>query len=145
MMNPFGEVNWNPGFAEKRKFAVSCIVGFPVLAGFFSLITWLATQAWKPFFVWLGVIGFAVGVVLWLLPSMARPFYLAWHFIGCCIGFIVGNILLIAFYYIIITPIGLLLQGWGRLSLRKSFNKEASTYWVDVKKKVDLNRYYRQF
>jgi thiol:disulfide interchange protein len=144
-MNPFSEVNWNPGFAEKRKFAESCIVGFPLLAAFFSLITWLATHTWKPFFLWLGVIGFAVGMVLWLLPAIARPFYLAWYFIACCIAFVIGNVLLVAFYYMIITPIGLLLQGSGKLSLQKSFDKETSTYWVDVKKRVDFNRYYRQF
>jgi hypothetical protein len=145
MMNPFSDVNWNPGLAEKRKFAKSLIVGFPVLAAFFSVVTWLGQPTWKPFFLWLGVIGLAVGVVLWLLPSITRPFYLVWYFIACCIGFATGNILLIAFYYVIITPIGLLLRGLGKLSLQKSFNKRTSTYWRDVEKRVDLKRYYRQF
>jgi hypothetical protein len=145
MMNPFSDVNWNPGLAEKRKFAKSLIVGFPALAAFFSLVTWLGQTTWKPFFLWLGVIGLAVGVVLWLRPSIAKPFYLVWYFIASCIGFAVGNILLIAFYYIIITPIGLFLRGLGKLSLQKSFNKKASTYWRDVEKRVDLKRYYRQF
>lgn len=144
-MNPFSDVNWNPSFGEKRKFAVSWIAGFPLLAAALSLVKWLATHTWQPFFFWLGVIGFVVGVVLWLLPSIARPFYLAWYFIACCIAFVIGNFLLIAFYFIIITPIGLLLQGLGKLSLQKGFNKEARTYWLDVKKSVDLRRYYRQF
>jgi hypothetical protein len=144
-MNPFGEVNWNPGFAEKREFAKSWIVGFPVLAAFFLLVTWLPTHTWKPFFLWLGIIGFAVGMLLWLLPAIATPFYLAWYFIACCIAFVIGNMLLMAFYYTIITPIGVLLQRLGKLSLQKSFNKEASSYWVDVKKRVDLKRYYQQF
>jgi hypothetical protein len=144
-MNPFSEVNWRPGLAEKRKFAKSLIVGFPALAAFFSLVTWLAQRTWKPFFLWLAVIGLAVGLVLWLVPSIAKPFYLVWYFIACCIGFVVGNILLIAFYYVIITPLGLYLRRMEKLSLQKRFNKKAPTYWRDVEKCVDLKRYYRQF
>jgi creatinine amidohydrolase len=70
-MNPFADVNWNPGLAEKRKFALSLIIGFPLLAGFFSLVLRLATHSWKPFFLWLAIIGFGAGVILWLLPAIA--------------------------------------------------------------------------
>lgn len=144
-MNPFADVNWNPGFAEKRKFALSLIIGFPALAGFFSLVLWLATHSWKPFFLWLALAGVAVGGILWLLPGIARPFYVAWYFVACCLGFVLGNFLLVAFYYLVITPIGLLLRGLGRLSLRKGFNPATSTYWHDVEKTVDSKSYYRQF
>lgn len=145
MMNPFNDVNWNPGLTEKRRFAKSLVVGFPILAAFFSLVVWLSQHTWKPFFLWLGVIGFVAGTVLWLLPSIARPFYLFWYFIACCLGFVFGNFLLLAFYYLVITPIGLTLRGLGRLSLRKGFNHDAATYWRDAEKSVDLQRYYRQF
>jgi len=143
-MNPFREVNWNPDLAERRKFAKSLIIGFPTLAAFFSLVVWFAKHTWNPFFLWLGVIGFAVGLVLLSLPSIARPFYVVWYFIACCFGFVIGNIMLMAFYYFIITPIGLALRGFGKLSLQKGFDRNASTYWRDVQKNVDLNSYYRQ-
>ena len=32
MVNPFKEVNWNPGPRERRKFALSLIIGFPCIA-----------------------------------------------------------------------------------------------------------------
>lgn len=144
-MNPFREVNWNPGPTEKRQFAKSLVLGFPALAMFASLVNWLWQRTWHPFFVWLGVIGLCLGVVLWLLPSIAKPFYLVWYFIACCIGFVIGNALLISFYYFIVTPLGLVLRGLGKLSLQKSFHKKAATYWREVEKNVDLERYYRQF
>jgi hypothetical protein len=144
-MNPFRDVDWKPDLEKKRKFARSLIIGLPALAVFFSLVAWFGLHTWKPIFLWLGLIGFLLGVVLWLLPSIAQPFYVVWYFIACSMGFVIGNILLIAFYYIIVTPIGLILRGFGKLSLQKSFNKSASTYWRDVEKKLDLQRYYRQF
>src|ERR1700737_881062 len=108
MMNPFNEVNWNPGLTERRKFAKSLIIGFPALALFFSLVVWGLKHTWNPFFLWLGVIGFVTGLVLLSLPSMAKPFYVTWYFIASCMGFVIGNLMLIAFYYFVITPIGLL-------------------------------------
>jgi len=145
MLNPFTEINWKPGLEEKRKFARSLVIGFPSLAVFFSLVTFLTRHTWNPFFLRLGVIGFAVGVALWLLPMIAKPFYLAWYFIACCMGFVIGNLLLSLFFFIIITPIGLLMRGAGRLSFRKGFDKNAGSYWVEAEKVVDLKRYYRQF
>jgi hypothetical protein len=145
MLNPFTEVNWKPGLEEKRKFAKSLVIGFPSLALFFSTVNWLTRHPWNPFFLRLGVIGLAAGVVLWLLPAISKPFYLVWYFIASCMGFVIGNLLLSAFFFIIVTPIGLLMRGVGRLSLRKGFDKKTATYWCDAEKMVELKRYYRQF
>jgi hypothetical protein len=145
MMNPFRDVDWKPDLAKKRKFAESLMIGFPVLGIFFALVAWFGLHRWNPIFLWIGLIGLLLGLVLWLVPAVAHPFYLVWHFVACCMGFVIGNMLLIAFYYLVITPIGLCLRGLGKLSLQKSFNKNAPTYWRDVEKKVDLQRYYRQF
>jgi hypothetical protein len=144
-MNPFTEVNWKPGLAEKRKFAVSLMIGFPALAIFFSLVNWITGHPWKPFYLHLGVFGFLAGLILWLLPAIAKPFYLVWYFIACCMGFVIGNVLLSAFYLVIITPIGFVMRKCGALSLKKGFDKSAATYWSDVKKTIDSKQYYHQF
>jgi hypothetical protein len=145
MMNPFKDVNWNPNLAEKRKFALSFIIGFPAIAVVFSLITWLAKHSWKPFFLWLGIIGLAVGVVLRLLPQIARPFYVAWYFIACCMGIVVGNIVFGLFFYLIFTPFGVLRRAASREAFTKGFDKSKPSYWRAADKAVDLKRYYRQF
>ena len=145
MLNPFSEVNWKPGLVEKRKFALSLVIGFPVLAGVFSLASWLTRHAWNPFFLRLGAVGLVAGVLLWLLPGIAKPFYLAWYFVASCIGFVIGNLLLSAFFFLVVTPIGFALRLSGRLSLRKGFDKKAVSYWHDAEKGIDLKRYYRQF
>jgi len=144
MMNPFTEVNWDPGLKEKRSFARSLIIGFPAIAVFFSVVNWLSRHSAKPFFLWLGVIGFAVGVVLWFLPAIAKPFYLLWYFVACCMGFVIGNALFSLFFYLIFTPLGLVVRGRSKFK-NKGFDKAAATYWRDTEKVVDLNRYYRQF
>jgi hypothetical protein len=145
MLNPFAETNWNPDRSARKKFAVSLIIGFPVIAVVFSAIAFLKTHTLNHFFVWLGIIGLAVGIVLWLLPQIAKPFYFVWYFLACCMGFVVGNLLFALFFYLIFTPLGLLLRLRKNQGITKGFDKSRKTYWRDAEKAVDLKRYYRQF
>jgi len=145
MLNPFADVNWNPDVPARRKFAVSLIVGFPVIALILGISTRLASGAWKPFFLWLGLIGLAVGVVLWLVPQIARPFYVVWYFLGCCVGIVVGNVLFSVLYFLVVTPMGLLRRVLNPRAFTKSPDKTRATYWEDAEKVVDPKRYYRQF
>ena len=145
MMNPFKDVNWNPDVPARRKFAVSLIIGFPVIAVLFGVITRLVKHSWNPFFLWLGVIGLAVGIVLWLVPQIAKPFYLVWYFIACCVGIVIGNTLFALFFYLVFTPLGLVLRLRSRPAVTKGFNKSQPSYWRAAEKSVALKRYYRQF
>ena len=145
MLNPFKDVNWNPGVAEKRKFAMALIIGFPVIAIVFSALAWFTKHTTKPFFLWLGLGGFVVGAILWLLPQISRPFYMVWYFIACCMGIVMGNLMLSIFFFLVLTPLAFLLRASGRRTMSKGFDKNAQTYWRDVKKDVDPAGYYRQF
>lgn len=145
MINPFKETNWNPGIAERRTFARSLIVGFPILAAVLALVARLSTGGWKPGFLWLAVIGCAVGAVLWLLPQIAKPFYLVWYFAACSMGIVVSNLLLTAFYYFVITPVGLFMRALGRDPMKRRFDRTAKTYWREAEKGIAAERYFRQF
>ena len=48
MVNPFKEVNWRPDVAERRKFALSLMIGFPCVALLFLLAGRLARGSWSP-------------------------------------------------------------------------------------------------
>jgi hypothetical protein len=146
MVNPFADVNWKPDLAGKRKFAVSLIFGFPCIALLMFLVRGLAGGHWRPGgLVWLAVAGSAAGMILWALPMIARPFYVVWYFIGCCMGFVMGNLLLSVFFYLVVTPIGWLMRIAGKISLARGFDKSKPTYWQEGEKVVDLRDYYRQF
>lgn len=145
MLNPFADVNWNPNIAERRKFGRSLVIGFPIVAIILALVFRITTNTWKPFPFWLGTIGLTLGVVFWILPQIARPFYSAWYFLACCMGFVVGNVLLSALFYLLVTPIGLAVRLSGRKLLCKCPDKSQVTYWREAQKVVDFKRYFRQF
>ena len=146
MVNPFKEVNWNPARPERRKFAVSLMIGFLCFVLVLLLGRRLFSDAWhlEPSF-WLGGCGFTFGLIFWLAPGISKPFYLAWYFLACCIGIVVSNVLLIGFFFAVVTPIGLLLRAFGKAPLRKTADKNMVTYWQEAERVTDVKRYYRQF
>ncbi len=146
MVNPFSEVNWNPGSAEKRKFAISLLIGFPCLGFAFFLIRRLAAGEWDASFpLALAAAGVAVGLILLVVPALARPIYIGWYFMACCIGFIVANVLLSLFFFVAVTGVGVLLRIAGKSPIRKGLDRGAKSYWIEVKTVADARRYLSQF
>ena len=145
MINPFKEVNWNPGPVEKFKFAISLVIGFPCVGVTLLLLRRIFSGAWHvETSLWISGTGLALGLVLLALPILARPFYLVWYFLACSVGIVVSNVLLSVFYYLVVTPIGLAVRALGRAPLKKNFDKRTQTYWRDAEQ-VPVNRYYSQF
>jgi hypothetical protein len=146
MVNPFKEVNWSPDLRERRKFALSLIIGFPCVAIVLLVLGWLRGKGWNtPLAAVLGGGGLSVGLLLLALPQFARPVYVAWYFIACCIGTVVGNLALAIVFFVLVTGLGLLMRALGRRPVRKTFDKRAATYWQDAEQVDDPSRYYRQF
>lgn len=146
MVNPFREINWHPGLPERRQFAASLMIGLPCLALTWFLGRGLFAHSWSPAPpLWIGGAGFAAGFVLWLFPAVALPFYLGCYFLSCCIGIVLGNFLLILFYYTFVTGTGLLLRLLRSTPVSKGFNKSAASYWQEAEQISDLKRYYGQF
>ena len=146
MVNPFPEVNWSPGTGERRKFALSLIIGFPCVAAALLLFGWLRGWGWNIHLATVvGGGGLAVGLFLLALPQAARPVYIAWYFIACCIGAVVGNLVLAIVFFVLVTGLGLFMRALGRRPFRRTFDKRAATYWQDAESVDDPSRYYRQF
>jgi hypothetical protein len=142
----FKEVDWHPDRAERRKFGLLLTAGFPVMATSLFLIVRWASGEWRPV-IFYGVAGggAALGLTLAAFPGIARPVYVVWHALICVVDFFVTNILLSAFFFIILTPAGLVLRLLGRSSIGKSFDHKPGSYWRKSEKVEDPRRYYRQF
>ena len=147
MVNPFQEVNWNPDRAARRQFATSLLIGFPCLALAALLAGRLFKGSWHANLIlaqWLAGAGAGAGAVFWLAPPIVRPFYTLWYFLACCMGWVMGNLLLGGFFYLLLTPFGLV-KRLSKPALTKGFDKSAQTYWRTAKMPEDPARYYQQF
>ena len=146
MLNPFKEVDWNPDLPARRKFAASLIIGFPVIAIVILLLGRFFGGEWKPLIpMWMAGGGAFIGAALWAVPQIAKPFYIVWFGFGCSMGIVIGNLLLSAFFYLLITPFGLARRLAKSRPIAKSFDPAAKTYWRDAPPNDDPKRYYRQY
>ena len=133
------KINDNPSTRELRQFAG---IWFPV---FWLIVAGLlysgdATR---------GAIGAAgVGIVIGAIgvarPRFMHPIYLIWMYLAYPIGFVVSHVLLGVIFYLILTPVGLLMKVFGYDPLQRQMGA-ATTYWVRTEPPANKNQYFRQF
>jgi hypothetical protein len=97
---------------------------------------WVWTASAAVFFV---LTGLAAQPVL-------KPLYIAWMAFAFILGWINTRLLLGVFFYLMVTPIGLLLRLTGKDLLDKKIDRPAKTYWKKrEKKEFEPSRYERLF
>jgi hypothetical protein len=134
------EINWNPDKNELRKFglialivlmAVSLILKFAFGVSCFA--------AGMP--VCAGLIIFIVSLVS---VKITRIIYLGLTFAALPIGIVINFVLLALFYFLILTPVGIVFKISGRDAMSRKLDSNASTYWSPRQQKYDARRYFHQ-
>ena len=74
-----------------------------------------------------------------------RPIYLGWMYAVFPIGWVISHTVLALTYYLVLTPIGLLMRGLGRDPMERRFDRDGETYWTPHEPSEDPARYFRQF
>jgi hypothetical protein len=94
-----------------------------------------------------GVLAFGALILLCSLVTLraARILYLALTLAALPIGFVVSFLLLAAFYFLLLTPVGLLFRLIRRDPLRRTFDRSAASYWMLRRPATNKNRYFHQF
>lgn len=110
--------------SSNRSFGVVFFVFF-TLVGLWPLIHHAPVRAW------------ALGVgAIFLATGLLRPQWLAtpnrlWTKLGILMGMIVSPIALGILFYLVLTPIGLLVRWTGNDPLRLKRAPEQSSYWIE--------------
>ena len=133
------DVNWNPSRKELRQFAGIWLV-------FFSLLgAWWWVDGSQTVARWMWVAAAVVGTIGLAVPVSVKPIYVGWMALAFPIGWTVSHLLLGAIYYLVLTPIGLLLRASGNDPMKRAFDRDAETYWVEHRTGDDPSTYFRQF
>ena len=74
-----------------------------------------------------------IGVIFVLFgqyfPTILKPIYLVWMTFAVILGWIMTRVILIAIFYLIVTPIGLIAKLFRHKFLDLTFRTENDTYW----------------
>ncbi len=136
----FQHVNWSPDRYERRRFAVSMLVGFAALG---LLVAWRARDllGTSTFILW--GIGIALAVTA-LVPGLGRAVYLGVYLPTSLVGYVVSHVILTLMFFLVFVPIGLVLRLTGKDLLRLRPLRERAV-WTRLDPVKDPESYYRQF
>ncbi len=135
------QIDWHPDGPALRRFGRTVIIGSLLIA---AGLQW--GKGWTSAARVLAVVGVVIGGLGLTGTSVARPGYLAWMGIAFVMGNIVSRVVLAVVYYLVLTPVGLLMRlvGRDRLALDRR-SKRRATHWVDLPQARSADADERQF
>ncbi|MEY2555933.1 MAG: hypothetical protein QOJ36_1014 [Verrucomicrobiota bacterium] len=109
----------------------------------FGLLLLLRHKANYPYLFWPGVVLIAFGAVC---PRALKYPYIAWMMMAFALGFVMSQVILTLFFFLLVTPIGLVARLFGKDFLNRKRALQATTYWnpSEVKMKTP-GSYEKQF
>ena len=134
------EINKNPSRRELLVFGLLLLI----FAGIVGGLIWykfespgIAQKVW--------IAGAALVALFYAVPPIRRPLYLGWMYAAFPIGFVVSHVILGVVYYLVFTPIGLLMRLVGYDPMSRKMDRRAASYWIEHDPHRDPARYFRQF
>ncbi len=122
--------------SSNRNFALVFFVVFLIVG------LWPLTFG-NPIRIWSTVISL-VFLILGLMNSkLLTPLNKLWFKFGMILGAIVSPIVMAAVFFLVVTPIGLIMRVMGKDLLEKKYNKKKQTYWI--KRSQSFGDMKRQF
>lgn len=104
-----------------------------VMAAACSIISgiglWAGTSHW-PF--WLAA-AIAFAITAWLWPAVLAPLNRFWFRLGRLLHRIVNPLVMGLLFFVVITPVGLLMRLCGKRPLALEFERESTSYWLSRK------------
>ncbi|MGA9876131.1 MAG: hypothetical protein WBQ21_10005 [Solirubrobacteraceae bacterium] len=123
---------------EWRKTTLLTVFGLGLIS---SLLRWRHVLV-QP--IWLVILGMlaAVGAAALLRPRWFRGYHLFSMRLGFAISQFIGRILLIMFFLLILTPVGLVLRLSGKDLLQLKKRQVAASYWQKSRDSSPLDRLF---
>ena len=83
----------------------------------------------KEIYFYFALLGGLFIVTAYIYPKILFPLQKIWMAVAVTMGFFITRILLIIIFYLILTPISLILRLFGKKFLDLKIDKNAKTYW----------------
>jgi hypothetical protein len=96
-------------------------------------------------YIYIIVIAAIILITGLLFPAVLKPFYILWMSFAVVLGYIMTRIILSIIFYLLFSPVGLILRILRKDLLQERFDKTAESYWIKRDKKFDPKDAERQF
>jgi hypothetical protein len=135
------EMKWTPSRKELQQFAGLWI---PVFAGIFGALQVYRSGNWRAATaIWIA--GAVLGLLGLLRPQLFKPVFVGWMVVAYPIGWTVSTLLLLATYYVVFTPVAILMRLFRYDPLDRRIERGRASYWGEHEPAADPAKYFRQF
>ena len=125
--------------SDLRKFGITIGVILLIIAGFLFWKEKESFQILLTFGVTLCILGIAI-------PFILKPIYWVWMIFATILGWIMTRVILSLLFYIIFTPIGLILRLFGKQFVELRWDKSNDSYWNFISNEyLKKENYEKQF
>ena len=125
--------------SDLRKFGITIGVILLIIAGF---LFWKEKESFQILLAF-GITFCIFGIVI---PFILKPIYWVWMIFSIILGWIMTRVILSLLFYIILTPIGLILRLFGKQFLELRWDKSKKSYWKYItNEKLQNENYEKQF
>ena len=134
------DLNLNPSKKELRVFGL-CALAFLCLVG------WMVFRRTGSLPVAGAVAGLGVvlaGLAL-TVPQVLRPVWVVLMVVNYPIGWVVTHVVMALIFYLVVTPVGVIMRLTGRDPMERAFDRSAKTYWKPRRPDSGSARYFRQY
>ena len=135
------EINWQPKRKELHNFGIIALIASVVI----SLLLYILKGLSVKWILIICAIGFIIFLISLISDKLSRIIYLGLILVTLPIGWMVSFILLAAFYFLLLMPIGLIFCLMGRDLLCRRFDSAANSYWLPRRQPDSHDRYFHQF
>lgn len=115
---------------NKTKLPPNHHIGILFTAVFALIAIWPMFFGQPPRY-WSATICLATLLITILKPQWLTPFNRAWMKLGEMMSKVVNPIVLGVLFFLVITPIALIMRATGRDTLNRKIDPSASTYWIE--------------
>lgn len=125
------------GRKDLRSFGVTIGIILLLIAGF------LLYKEKESFQIFLYIAGSFIGFGL-IFPVILKPIYFIWMIFAVILGWFMTRVILSLLFYVIITPIGVVLRIFGKDFLELKKQAIQGSYWNQRDSNVEQNQNYEK-
>jgi len=136
----WSDIPFRPTRRVLRQFAALWLACFLALGAIQYLVTHRPMAG-----LTLAAIAVIVGLPGLFWPSLLRGIYVASTVLVFPLGWLVSLLLLLVVYYLILSPVAVLMRICGRDFLQRKPAPRRDSFWVPKRSPADVRSYFRQY
>ena len=114
-------------------------------SGVFAFITFIGWSLFDVIVVWAIATSITFGIITLAKPSLLMPLNRLWGVLAPRIAAITNGIVLGLAFYLVVTPMGILMRLFKKDPMYRRFEKKPITYWTPVLRQGDRENFHDMF